>query len=71
MNAPDCPNCGEPLDAVVDVPYGYWAWDGDRYVQRFTGDRVDVAPWACVKCLRELRSFHPQDVTAAPLSTTS
>lgn len=62
--APTCPNCGEALDVVLDIPYGYWAWNGTRYELRHQSERVDTAPWACGKCLRELRTFHPQDVVA-------
>lgn len=62
-----CPHCHEPLDVVLDLPYGYWKWDGARYVLTTTGPGVDVAPWVCRSCLRELRSFHPQDVTAERL----
>ncbi len=64
MDAPNCPSCGAPLDKVLDLPYGYWRWDGDRYVLTSTSERVDVSPWACAACLGELRQFHPQDVVA-------
>ena len=30
MDAPICPNCGEPITRVVDVPYGWWEWNGDE-----------------------------------------
>ena len=31
MDAPRCPKCGEPIDKVVDVPYGWWEWNGAKY----------------------------------------
>ncbi len=70
--APDCPNCGKPLDQVLDLPYGYWKWTGDGYELRSPSTRVDVSPWTCAACLSELRPFHPQDfgtggVTAGPV----
>ncbi|MBS1265260.1 MAG: hypothetical protein MAG471_01101 [Acidimicrobiaceae bacterium] len=65
-----CHHCGEPLDRVLDLPYGYWEWDGVRYNLKSTADTVNVAPWACPNCLRSLRPFHPQDVTAASLTAT-
>jgi len=58
---PTCPGCGQPLDKVLDLPYGYWAWTGQAYELRSTSTRVDVSPWACASCLGELRTFHPQD----------
>jgi hypothetical protein len=61
MDAPTCPGCGEPLARVLDLPYGYWQWDGERYKLSSTSTRVDVAPWACAGCLTELRDFHPQN----------
>ena len=61
MDAPTCPGCGEPLTKVLDLPYGFWEFDGERYQLRSTSDRVDVAPWACAGCLIELRDFHPQN----------
>jgi hypothetical protein len=65
MNPPTCPGCGEPLTRVLDLPYGFWEWDGHGYHLRSTSDRVDVAPWACASCLAELRNFHPQDAVSA------
>lgn len=65
MEAPNCPTCGESLETVLDLPYGYWAWTGARYELRTTSSRVDVAPWACPSCLNELREFNPQDVVSA------
>lgn len=64
MNAPNCPACGEPLTRVLDLPYGFWEWDGSTYKLKSTSTRVDVAPWACAGCLAELREFNPQDVVA-------
>ncbi len=61
MDAPTCPGCGAPLDRVLDLPYGYWSWDGQRYKLCSVSDRVDTAPWACAACLAELRNFHPQN----------
>lgn len=62
MEPPLCPNCEAPLETVLDLPYGYWAWTGSSYELRHQSDRVDVAPWVCASCLHELRHFHPQDV---------
>ncbi len=70
MQAMACPHCGEPLNQVLDLPYGYWEWDGERYNLKSTADTVNVAPWACNSCLRSLRPFHPQDVTASSLAAT-
>lgn len=61
MDAPTCPSCGAPLDRVLDLPYGYWQWDGGEYRLTSTTTRVDVSPWTCARCLGELRQFHPQD----------
>ncbi len=66
MDAPPCPHCGEPLDRVVDVPYGYWEFDGERYQLRTTADTVELSPFACARCLRALGEFHPQDAVRAP-----
>ena len=60
-SAPECPGCGQPLDAVLDLPYGYWSWVGTGYEWRSPSARVDVSPWTCAACLTELRAFHPQD----------
>ena len=49
---------------VLDLPYGYWGWTGEKYELRHTNTTVDVAPWACRQCLHDLRDFHPQDVVA-------
>jgi len=66
MNAPPCPGCGKPLNRVLDIPYGYWEWNGASYKLRSTSSRADVAPWACSACLAELRDFHPQDGVGDP-----
>ena len=70
MQAMACPHRGESLDQVLDLPYGYWEWDGERYNLKSTADTVNVAPWTCNSCLRSLRPFHPQDVTASSLAAT-
>lgn len=64
VTPPTCPSCGQPITRVVDVPYGWWEWDTDRYVLRTAATRVDVAPWVHVDCMGELRHFHPQDPVA-------
>ncbi|MDP7066940.1 MAG: hypothetical protein QF637_04905 [Acidimicrobiales bacterium] len=69
MEAMPCPHCDTPLDKVLDLPYGYWQWDGERYVLATTAETVDVAPWVCINCLTSLRKFHPQDITTATLNT--
>jgi hypothetical protein len=65
MSAPICPNCGQPLTRVLDLPYGWWEWDGGQYRLTTAATRVDVAPWVHADCMKELRSFHPQDNHAA------
>jgi len=70
MNAPNCPNCGEPIDKVVDVPYGWWEWNGTKYVLKTAASRVDVAPWVHIGCMGELRKFHPQNAVT-PEATTA
>ncbi len=64
MDAPKCPSCGEALTNVLDLPYGYWKWDGTEYKLTSTSERVDVTPWACAACLTELQGFHPQDAVS-------
>lgn len=66
MEAPNCPNCGQPLHRVIDVPYGWWEWDAatGSYRPQNAASRVDVAPWVHVACMGELRHFHPQDPVA-------
>lgn len=66
MSVPNCPHCGAPVTRVLDLPYGWWEWDGSRYTLRTASERVDVAPWVHADCMGELRDFHPQDVVAAP-----
>lgn len=65
MQPPVCPNCNEPIERALDLPYGWWEWTGDRYEPRTASDRVDVAPWVHDRCLGELRAFHPQDTVTA------
>ncbi len=65
MNAPNCPKCGQPVTRVVDVPYGWWEWNGARYEARSAATRVDVAPWVHLDCMGELRNFHPQNPVTA------
>jgi len=63
MSAPICPNCGQPMTKVVDVPYGWWQWNDEKgkYVLTTAATRVDVAPWVHTDCMTELRNFHPQN----------
>lgn len=63
MNAPICPKCGDPIDRVVDVPYGWWEWNATKgaYVLTTAATRVDVSPWVHTACMGELRHFHPQN----------
>lgn len=61
MDTPTCPNCKEPLLRVVDLPYGYWEWDGERYKARSTSTGVSAPEFACAACLTGLLGFHPQD----------
>lgn len=71
MTAPTCPKCGSPITRALDVPYGWWEWEGDRYVRRTAAGpgHVDVAPWAHWDCMGELRDFHPQDFGASQKNT--
>lgn len=64
MDAPRCQSCGEPVTRALDLPYGWWEWDGSKYVHKVGSDRVDVAPWVHADCMREMRDFHPQDFGA-------
>ena len=67
MDAPNCPHCGKPIDKVLDAPYGWWEWNGEKYTVRTAATRVDVAPWVHLGCMGELRKFHPQNrVEPAP-----
>ena len=68
MDAPICPNCGEPIEKVVDVPYGWWEWNGSKYVLTTAASRVDVAPWVHTACMGELRAFHPQNPVTAEVA---
>ncbi|MEI8241456.1 MAG: hypothetical protein WCI22_18750 [Actinomycetota bacterium] len=63
MNAPICPNCGNEITRVVDVPYGWWEWNEGtgKYVLTTAATRVDVSPWVHTDCMTELRQFHPQN----------
>ena len=65
MNAPNCPNCGRPITRVLDLPYGWWEWDGGGYKLSSAATRVDVAPWVHADCMGELRHFHPQNPVTA------
>ena len=61
MSAPICPKCDQPITRALDVPYGWWEWNGSGYVHATAATRVDVAPWVHADCMGELRSFHPHD----------
>jgi hypothetical protein len=65
MDARTCPGCGKPITRVLDLPYGYWEWNGTAYRLTSASERVDVAPWVHWDCMGELREFHPQDVVEA------
>ncbi len=67
MDAPICPHCTQPIDRVVDVPYGWWEWNAAKgqYVLTTAATRVDVAPWVHTACMGELRKFHPQNPVVA------
>ncbi len=65
MDAPNCPNCGKPITRVLDLPYGWWEWNGDKFKLATAATRVDVAPWVHADCMGELRDFHPQDAVAS------
>jgi hypothetical protein len=62
MTPPNCPHCSKPLTRVLDLPYGWWEWEGSKYALSTASKRVDVAPWVHADCMGELRDFHPQDV---------
>jgi hypothetical protein len=66
MEAPNCPNCGQPITRVLDLPYGWWEWNGQKYAPATAATRVDVAPWVHADCMGELRQFHPQNPVVAP-----
>lgn len=67
MTVPNCPSCGAPLEKVLDLSYGYWEWDGQRYLQRFSGPGVRVPPFACGQCLRGVEGLHPADAATWPV----
>jgi len=71
MGAPTCPNCGAAITRALDAPYGWWEWEGDRYVRQTAAGKghVDVAPWVHWDCMGELREFHPEDFKAKKIST--
>lgn len=71
MDAPLCPKCGEQIDKVIDAPYGWWEWNGTKYVPKNAASRVDMAPWVHIGCMGELRSFHPQNPVAPSSSPTT
>lgn len=64
MNPPACPHCGKILELVLDLPYGYWEWDGFEYKLRATATGVDVPEFACANCLAGIIGFHPCDITS-------
>jgi len=61
MDAPRCPHCHEPVLRALDLPYGWWEWNGTGYQLTTASARVDVAPWVHWECMQELREFHPHD----------
>jgi hypothetical protein len=63
MPVPTCPNCGEPVERILDLAYGYWQWepDAERFAPRTCSERVDVSPWVHDSCMGELRDLHPQN----------
>jgi hypothetical protein len=61
-NPPVCPHCDKILELVLDLPYGYWEWDGFQYRLRATATGVDVPEFACANCLSGLAGFHPSDI---------
>jgi hypothetical protein len=65
MTAPICPHCHQPITRALDLPYGYWHWNGTEYRLESVSERVDVAPWVHWDCMGELRDFHPQNVVEA------
>lgn len=63
MDAPTCPACGKAVTRALDLPYGWWEWNGDGYtLTTATSTSVDVSPWVHWDCMQQLRPFHPQDV---------
>ena len=65
---PTCPGCGQALTRVVDLPYGYWEWDGTVYRHRYSAEGVVVPEFACAACLGGLPEFHPEDIHLAQAS---
>lgn len=63
MPVPQCPNCDQPVNRILDLAYGYWQWSDEAggYVHQTCSDRVDVAPWVHDQCMGELRDLHPQN----------
>ncbi len=66
MEPPNCQKCGQPITRVLDLPYGWWEWNGGKYAPCTAATRVDVAPWVHADCMGELRHFHPQNPITAP-----
>ena len=64
MNPPICPNCNQPVTRALDLPYGWWEWNGSKYVLCTASTGVDVAPWVHADCMQQLREFHPADFHA-------
>jgi hypothetical protein len=60
-SVPVCPNCNQPITRALDMPYGWWEWNGEGYVHTTQATRVDMAPWVHADCMGELRNFHPHD----------
>ena len=58
---PTCPKCNGPITRALDMPYGWWEWNGEGYVHCTAATRVDMAPWVHADCMGELRNFHPHD----------
>ncbi|MEI7617174.1 MAG: hypothetical protein WCK14_01015 [Actinomycetota bacterium] len=63
MNPPLCSSCNQPIARALDLPYGWWEWNGQRYVLHTASQGVDVAPWVHADCMNQLRGFHPADYT--------
>ncbi len=58
-----------PITRALDVPYGWWEWNGERVRDRAPPPRGSTcAPWVHADCMGELRHFHPQDAVADPSS---
>ena len=61
MNPPICSSCNRPITRALDLPYGWWEWNGKRYELHTASQGVDVAPWVHADCMNQLREFHPAD----------